>query len=85
MEKRKVLRQRSVDSVKMLAKRQKSMEQQISKIMKKGRDVRTRDEVDLLEQNPEIVDKLEVRMNKSEERTDRLKEWEEDLDVLRSV
>jgi len=83
MEKRKVLRQRSVDSGKAIAKRQKSMEQTISKIVRKTASDRTTDEWNLLQENQEMVEKAEVKMNKVEEQKDRLKEFEDDLDVLR--
>lgn len=83
MEKRKVLRQRSVDSVKVIAKRQKSMEQTISKIVRKTAAVRTTDELQLLKQNPEIAEKVELKRNKVVEQKDRLKEFEDDLVLLR--
>ncbi|XP_023336051.1 catenin alpha [Eurytemora carolleeae] len=83
MEKRKVLRQRSIDKEAEKAKRQKTLQTTLSKIIKKGDEELTREEVDLLEDNDEIVQGLRARKSKGIEQKDRMKEYEDDMDVLK--
>ena len=86
MEKRKVLRQRSIDKEKDKKNKEKEkrlLAVQLSRILKKSPDVRTAEEVTRLESNKAEVTKIEARFEKEAEARDRLKEYEEDFEVLR--
>jgi len=84
MEKRKVLRQRSVDKEKEFARKKKVLVSNLTKILKKGVGNLTREDKDFLEQHDELAEVIKVKISNRVEHKDRKKEWEDDLDVLRT-
>jgi len=84
MEKRKVLRQRSVDKEKEFARKKKILVSSLTKILKKENKNLTREDKDFLEQHDELAEVIKVKISNRVEHKDRKKEWEDDLDVLRS-
>ena len=84
IDKRKVLRQRSVDKEKQKAERRKFLADNLRKILKKELENRTREDKDFLEQHKTLAKKIKARITSREEKEDRKKEWEDDLDVLKS-
>jgi len=84
MEKRKVLRQRSVDKEKEFARKKKILVSNLTKILKKEKKNLTREDKDFLEQHDELAEVIKTKMSNRIEHKDRKKEWEDDLDVLRS-
>ena len=84
IDKRKVLRQRSVDKEKQKAERRKFLADNLRKILKKEVENRTREDKDFLEQHKTLAKKIKARITSREEKEDRKKEWEDDLDVLKS-
>jgi len=84
MEKRKVLRQRSVDKEKEFAKKKKTLVTNLTKILKKENVSLTREDKDFLEQHDELAEVIKTKISNRVEHKDRKKEWEDDLDVLRA-
>ena len=81
-DKRKVLRQRSVDKEKVKAERKKVISDNLRKILKKEVENRTKDDKELLEQHKTLAKKINKNIISREEKEDRKKEWEDDHDVL---
>ena len=84
IDKRKVLRQRSVDKEKQKAERKKFLADNLRKILKKELENRTREDKDFLEQHKTMAKKIKARITSREEKEDRKKEWEDSDDVLKS-
>ena len=78
-----MLRQRSVDKEKEFAKKKKTLVSSLTKILKKGPDL-TREDKDFLEQHDELAEVIKTKISNRVEHKDRKKEWEDDLDVLRT-
>ena len=83
VDKRKVLRQRSIDKEKEKAEKRRSLTDSVKKILKKDVENRTDDDKEFLEQNKTIAKKITKSITSREEKEDRKKEWEDDLDVLK--
>lgn len=84
VDKRKVLRQRSIDKEKEKAEKRRSLTDSVKKILKKEVENRTDDDKEFLEQNKTIAKKITKNITSREEKEDRKKEWEDDLDVLKA-
>ena len=84
VDKRKVLRQRSIDKEKEKAEKRRSLTDSVKKILKKDVENRTDDDKEFLEQNKTITKKITKSITSREEKEDRKKEWEDDLDVLKA-
>ena len=84
VDKRKVLRQRSIDKEKEKAEKRRSLTDSVKKILKKDVENRTDDDKEFLEQNKTIAKKITKNITSREEKEDRKKEWEDDLDVLKA-
>ena len=84
LDKRKVLRQRSVDKGKQEKLQKKTLVNNLTKLLKKTSDDLTESDREILDSNDELVEIIRSRMSEKETKEDRKKEWEDDLDVLRS-
>ena len=83
-EKRKVLRQRSVDKGKQEKLQKKTLLNNLTKLLKKTGDDLTESDKEFLENHDELVDVIKSKMSDKETKEDRKKEWEDDLLVLRA-
>ena len=83
-DKRKVLRQRSIDKEKEKAERKKFIADNLRKILKKEVENRTSDDKELLEQHKTLAKKITKNIISRGEKEDRKKEWEDDLEVLKA-
>jgi len=84
VDKSRVLRQRSIDKEKVKAERKKFLSDNLRKILKKEVENRTKDDKEMLEQHKTLAKKINKNIASREEKEDRKKEWEDDLDVLRA-
>ena len=84
VDKRKVLRQRSIDKEKEKAEKRRSLTDSLRKILKKEVENRTDGDKELLEQNKTLAKKITKNITSREEKEDRKKEWEDDLEVLKT-
>ena len=84
LDKRKVLRQRSVDKGKQEKLQKKTLVNNLTKLLKKTGDDLTESDREFLESNDELVETIRGKMSDKETKEDRKKEWEDDLDVLRA-
>ena len=81
---KKVLRQRSVDKEKEFARKKKVLVGKLTKILKKEKLNLSREDKDFLEQHDELAEAIKIKISNRVEHKDRKKEWEDDLDVLRT-
>ena len=84
VDKRKVLRQRSIDKEKEKAEKRRSLTDSLRKILKKEVENRTDGDKELLDQNKTLAKKITKNITSREEKEDRKKEWEDDLEVLKT-
>ena len=82
---RKVLRQRSVDEEKELAKKEKLLARKVTAILKKETEDLSKEEKDFLEDHDELAENIRAKLSVQVEKKDRMREWEDDLDLLRLV
>ena len=73
-----------MDKEKQKAEKKKILADNLRKILKKELENRTREDKDFLEQHKTMAKKIKARITSREEKEDRKKEWEDDLDVLKS-
>ena len=84
LDKRKVLRQRSIDKEKVKAERKKFLADNLRKILKKEVENRTKDDEEFLEQHKTLAKKITKNLASREEKEDRKKEWEDEVEVMRA-
>ena len=84
LDKRKVLRQRSIDKEKVKAERKKFLADNLRKILKKEVENRTKDDEEFLEQHKTLAKKITKSLASREEKEDRKKEWEDEVEVMRA-
>ena len=84
IDKRAVLRQRSIDKEKEKAEKKKFITDNLRKILKKEVENRTKDDKDMLEQHKTLAKKINKNIISREEKEDRKREWEDDTDVLKT-
>ena len=84
VDKRAVLRQRSIDKEKQKAERKKFITDNLRKILKKEVENRTKDDKELLEQHKTLAKKINKNILSREEKEDRKREWEDEVEVLQA-
>jgi len=83
MEKRKVLRLRSVDKGKQEKIEKRTLVNNLTKLLKKSNENLSASDRNFLEENDELVETIKGRMSDKVAREDRKKEWEDDIKTLR--